>query len=147
MIIIDKDKILKESKPLSKKQIKDVRKIYKKMKTICLKNDGVALAAPQVGVFYRFFITVAYLYPNTIFVNPKYEKEIASKVIQSRESCLSYGKDNLYLVNRYEKIIAEWYTIDFEYKTELLTGIEAIIFQHETDHLDGITVATRGKKI
>jgi len=145
MELLKPEKILKQS--VYVEMLEDVNKYSDEMIKFCKNIDGVALAAPQIGIFKKFFVTVSILYPNTVFINPYYEKTTKSKIISSSESCLSYGKDNIYTVNRYETIFAEWYDVKGEYFVEILSGIKSIIFQHETDHLSGITVVTKGVKI
>ena len=61
------------------------------------------------------------------------------------EGCLSFP-DFFGTVKRYLKIEAEWEVLQcrtdgsFELvkKTKIMNGFEAIVFQHEADHLDGV---------
>lgn len=108
--------------------------------------DGVALAAPQIGIPYRIFI-VRYdrIAPPTepalpadvgVYVNPEFVRS-AKRRIDMDEGCLSvrgiYGK-----TRRHDRATVRAYTeegIAFERGGG---GILAQIFQHETDHLNGI---------
>jgi len=123
---------------------------------ICRINNGIAIAAPQVGIFKRFFVSLIDLLNRTsnptLYINPSYTKIDNSKKVLSTEGCISYnnGKDK-YLVERYNIIQAEWYYFIGDNKLERMTttldGDLAVIFQHETDHLNGITIPNKGTYI
>ncbi|MFH1178141.1 MAG: peptide deformylase [bacterium] len=115
--------------------------------------EGVALAAPQVGVPYRIFIvredrTVplpdvaenkAFPAPEPkveIYINPEIIKT-SRKRIKGDEGCLSirgvYGT-----TKRHEKVTIRAYRIDGSRFQRGASGIMAQIFEHEIDHLNGI---------
>jgi peptide deformylase len=129
--------------------------VIKKMSKLCKRKNGVALAGPQVGIFKKFFYSSIDLITDykhdTIYINPWYES-VDNKTIEVTEGCLSYneGKD-LYKVNRFTTIKAHFQFINSEDNLEDYTTIlidkNAIIFQHETDHLYGVTIATKGIKL
>jgi peptide deformylase len=57
------------------------------------------------------------------------------------EGCLSSGKASFSLfakVPRFKKINAIWLDENGKHHEEQLEGLVAHVFQHETDHLDGI---------
>jgi peptide deformylase len=64
---------------------------------------------------------------------------------------LTYGPNVHYTVQRYTKIRATWQEIAFDgelkNKSEIFENVIAQIFQHETDHVNGITIAMIGQKI
>ncbi len=101
-------------------------------------DNGVGLAANQVGSPWRFFI---YKYGNesrshSVVLNPRvlYHEDLQFDV----EGCLSFP-DTSTLVARYRTIEVEY--VDFpsmEVVKEVITGFRAAIFQHEIDHLDGV---------
>ena len=109
-------------------------------------EDGVAIAAPQIGVPLRIFLVSGRilqsinksdkLLKDLIFINPKIIK-LSSKKRYLPEGCLSvrwlYGK-----VNRAERATIKAYDEKGNLITRGAGGILAQIFQHETDHLDGI---------
>ena len=121
--------------------IKDMRK------TLSKEEDGVALAAPQIGVLLRLFIVSGKILQETekkggdsvedlIFINPKIVKIARKKVILD-EGCLSvrgkYGK-----VKRSAKVTLRALDKNGKVFERGGSGLLAQIFQHETDHLDGI---------
>lgn len=112
--------------------------------------EGVGLAAPQVGVDLSFFIikpkkTKASL----VFVNPEI-KEIAAETQKlaekkdksSLEGCLSIDKI-WSAVRRPQKVLVAYETLEGEKKEEWFTGFDAVIIQHEIDHLHGILFTQR----
>ena len=104
---------------------------------------GVGMAAIQVGVPKRMF--VIYYQKGEEFVqyklvNPKIiETSIKKAALEDGEGCLSVDKDHKGLVHRYYKIVLRAYD-DFKGKEVniVATGYDAIVLQHEYDHLSGI---------
>ena len=122
--------------------------------------EGVALAAPQIGVSYRFFIvrkdrTVpsvalaeegASPSPPTlpppppaeveVYINPEIVKT-SRKRARSDEGCLStrgvYGT-----TNRHERVTIRARHVDGSRFERGAGGLMAQIFEHEIDHLNGV---------
>jgi peptide deformylase len=117
-------------------------------------GDGIALAAPQIGVSKRIFVInpIAYneekIYkgPKELtFINPKIKKISKDKKLME-EGCLSvrplYGK-----VRRSSRVTIEAFDENGQ-KFEITgTGLLAQIFQHETDHLEGILFIDKAKEL
>ncbi len=109
--------------------------------------DGVALAAPQIGVPLRIFV-VRYdrLYPapegvtppaeTGVFINPEFVRVSRRREVME-EGCLSvrgvYGK-----TYRHERATVRARDLSGARFERGGGGILAQVFQHETDHLDGI---------
>ncbi|MEF3695324.1 MAG: peptide deformylase [Candidatus Cloacimonadota bacterium] len=104
-------------------------------------RDGVGLASPQVGVSRRVFVYDPHysrenLPPSPIFViNP----EILSKSgeIAGDEGCISIP-DIYAEVTRAKDITVKYQDLAGTEHTEELSGFEAVVFQHEYDHLNGV---------
>ena len=102
-------------------------------------NEGVGIAAPQVGISRRL-VAVQRLdkegYPFEFYVNPKLT-HLSAETRTGREGCLSVpGKSGQ--VERSEWVVLEHNDpITFELKRDTIKGFTAVIFQHETDHLEG----------
>jgi len=127
------------------------KKLVNDMIKLCIKEDGIGLAAPQIGINYKFFVTYFQEFLSwRLFINPCY-RPLNQQIVDSVEGCLTYGTDNTYKVKRYIKILAEWQEEDpygdLIIKKLEMNGISAIIFQHETDHINSITVSAKGEKI
>jgi peptide deformylase len=100
-------------------------------------DNGVGLAAPQVNIPLRIFVYRTDLeQPIEVVINPKIE--VVDRAKESDwEGCLSLP--NLVgLVPRYKKIKVTYQNIEGKLKSKILQGFEARVFQHETDHLNGI---------
>lgn len=112
-------------------------------------NEGVGIAAPQVGIS-RQLIAVQRLdkenEPFEIYVNPKIVSTSGEKEFGG-EGCLSVpGMRGD--VERYRNITIEYNDIEsFEVKSEVIEGFTAVIFQHEIDHLNGVIYIDKAKNI
>ena len=111
------------------------------------KQYGVGLAAPQVGVSVALSVigikptpTRPGLEPfDCVIINPSYEG--LGKQVELWEGCQSAGRGQhtLYAqVPRYKKVHAMWHDETGKLHDEMLNGFVAHVFQHETDHLNGV---------
>ncbi len=111
------------------------------------KQYGVGLAAPQIGVSVALSvigIKPTPTRPNVqpferVIINPRYTG--VGRRVPLWEGCQSCGtgNDTLYAqVPRYRKIEASWYDEKGGLNREILEDFVAHVFQHETDHLNGI---------
>ena len=105
-------------------------------------QNGVGLAAPQVGQLKRFLVMMD---PDTetVFkmINPKIITR-SSDLCTIEEGCLSVlGPDELPVyanVTRPAAVEVEWTDENGKQMAAKMSGFPARIVQHETDHLDGI---------
>jgi len=129
-------------------------------------SDGVAIAAPQIGVSLRIFVVSGRifdedfirgqgsiegdLYKKTrqkdlVFINPIIKKLSKDRKLLS-EGCLSvrptYGK-----VRRATRATVEAYDENGKKITKDGVGLLAHIFQHENDHLDGVLFIDKAKDL
>jgi peptide deformylase len=125
-----------------------IQKIIKDMKTaLGTQDDGIAIAAPQIGIPLRIFVVSDTILKKAdteyksigkdiVFINPEIIKLSRSKH-EAEEGCLSvrwkYGK-----VKRSVKTSIKGYNELGEIVERGASGLLAQVFQHETDHLDGI---------
>jgi peptide deformylase len=98
-------------------------------------NGGIGLAANQVGLSQRIFV-MNIKDSMKEYVNPEI-LEFAEE-IKDKEGCLSFP-GVFASVKRYNKIKVKAKTLMGQDIEEELTGLDAICFQHELDHLNGIT--------
>ncbi|MBI2048403.1 MAG: peptide deformylase [Parcubacteria group bacterium] len=121
-------------------------------------ENGVAIAAPQMGISLRIFLVLERAYkpghddespdeaeqkkaerekePVMVFINPKILRHSrAARLLE--EGCLSvdgqFGK-----VRRYEKVTVEALDERGKKFTRGASGLFAQVVQHEIDHLEGI---------
>lgn len=117
-------------------------------KALSKESDGVAIAAPQIGLTLRIFVVSPNAYDDDakhkplVFINPKILKR-SKKTAIMQEGCLSvrwvYGKTKRSLA-----CTIEAYDVSGNKFSYGGTGLIAHIFQHETDHLDGVLFIDHG---
>ncbi len=122
-------KVAKETDPRS---LSDdfIREMSETMYT----EDGVGLAAPQVGISKRFF-----MYDTGEKLNVVVNPEILERSIETEsgeEGCLSIP-DVFEEVRRSTRIKVKYFERDGNEVIKILEGYEARVFQHEFDHLNG----------
>jgi len=112
----------------------EINKLIEDMIETMNKNNGVGLAAPQVGILKRIIVLGSEKGP-VAFINPKIlKKSKETKIIE--EGCLSFPGFFLN-IKRPKEVEAEILTEDGKKIKIKMNGLLARIFQHETDHLDG----------
>lgn len=152
-----------------------IKKILKEMsESLKSQHDGVAIAAPQIGYSLRIFVVSGKIMqagfpetreeslnsphpspllkkgegeiqPDLVFINPKISKLSRAKEWMP-EGCLSvrplYGK-----TFRSKKATVAAYDENGKKFTRGASGLLAQIFQHETDHLNGILFIDHAKDV
>ena len=146
---------------ITSKKIKKVIADMKKM--LATQADGVAIAAPQIGESYRIFVVSGKIFedawdqaeelpkkepihvPDLTFINPRITK-LSKKKRWMHEGCLSvrplWGD-----VERSINASIEAYDETGKKFSRGAGGLLAHIFQHETDHLDGILFIDKAKNV
>lgn len=140
-----------------------IQKIIEDMKiALASQDDGVAIAAPQIGLPLRIFVVSKKAeiimkgledmpaeekakINDAVYINPEIKK-LSRKKNQLDEGCLSvrylYGK-----VARSEKATVTAYDETGRKFTKGGSGLLAQIFQHETDHLNGVLFTDKAHNI
>ncbi len=119
----------------------DLEKLVFEMHDTMVRDRGIGLAAPQVGVSLRVFIVGIDGEPLRIFINPKITAT-SEETVEYEEGCLSFP--GLYFnVTRPAAVDIE--AVDVRGKPFKLNadGILARVIQHEYDHLDGVLFIDR----
>ncbi|OIP57630.1 MAG: peptide deformylase [Candidatus Levybacteria bacterium CG_4_10_14_0_2_um_filter_36_16] len=160
-------KIITTPNPILITKSKPVKKFDRKLKNIIIDMEktliatvdpvGVGLAAPQVGLSFRLFLTKpSDQSPTSIYINPVIKHESKdeavlkfsnSKKIEANkpksskkkllEGCLSLP--NIWgNVSRKKELTLAWQDEDGTFHTKHFKGFPAVIIQHEMDHLNGI---------
>lgn len=110
-------------------------------------NEGVGIAAPQVGVSRRMVAVQRYDKqgaPFEFFLNPEIVAMLGEKQLGG-EGCLSIP-DMRGEVMRAWSIVLKYRDLYFVEQTDTVNGFTAVIFQHEVDHLDGVLYIDRMEK-
>jgi peptide deformylase len=150
-VVMFPDKVLrKKIEPVKKIDKKTLREIEELKKILQESENGAGLAAPQIGVNKSFF-GIKEKGGVRMLINPKliavYGEKVYPKMVDNEgkesdflEGCLSFP-DLFGTVKRYLKIEAEWEEVKnskLESRNKTMVGFEAILWQHEYDHLLGI---------
>jgi peptide deformylase len=165
--IVQKDaEVLREiakEVPIEEIKGRKIQNILKRMKrALDSQEDGVAIAAPQIGENLRIFVVSRKIFEiiaeekikssaskkealeipekldfkDMVFINPEILKTSKKKML-TEEGCLSvrwlYGK-----VSRFEKTLVKAYDENGKQFTMGGSGLLSQAFQHENDHLNGI---------
>ncbi len=118
-----------------------VRAVATRMLELTRAAKGVGLAAPQVGLPWRLFVTTgANGEPDRVYVNPTLE--LGRDLVTREEGCLSIPGINVEIRRPATVTIT---ALDLEGTLFTLhdDDLLARIWQHETDHLDGILIIDR----
>ena len=102
-------------------------------------HRGVGLSANQIGIEERAFVMIIDidLQETITCFNPRIIKELKKKVVME-EGCLSYPE--LFIeISRPSSIIVKYEDEGKSIIKRKLDGYAARIFQHEYDHMEGIT--------
>ncbi len=142
-------KVLQYGNDILRQKSKEVTKVSRKIQILCedlldtmYAQNGVGLAAPQIGINLRVFVIDVSNGNNEklnpmIFINPKIIKK--SGAVNSYEGCLSFPKAYTN-VRRYKNVVIK--ALNQKGKSFILEAKEgellARAIQHEFDHLDGI---------
>lgn len=166
-IVQQSEKVLRQkAKEVSLEEISSpkIKKVLKDMGgALAKQEDGVAIAAPQIGEPLRIFLVSGKIFmkefergkglpkdiknipKDLVFINPKILK-ISKKKAWLPEGCLScrwfYGE-----VSRSTNATVEAYD---EYGKKFKRGaggLLAQIFQHEIDHLDGVLFIDKARNL
>jgi peptide deformylase len=131
---IEGDEILgKVSRPIT--EMKDrYQELIDDMLDTMYEDDGVGLAAPQVGVLKRIFVIDVGDGPVT-FINPTITLKEGEQT--GSEGCLSLP-NKVAIVTRPNSVVCEATNVDGEKFTVDATELFARAICHEYDHLDGI---------
>ena len=139
--------------PVTEIRSKEIKKLIRDMFDSMEEAGGLGLAAPQIGVMKRI-VVVGFdrsdRYPDLedgiekhILINPELER-LTEKVEGFWEGCLSVPEMRGF-VERPRKIRMKWYDENEEFHDRIIEGFDAVVYQHECDHLDGVLYVDRLK--
>lgn len=117
------------------------------MVDIMLANDGIGLAANQVGIKTSVFVMGHRDYPDSAqaFFNPQIISATSS-IEDLEEGCLSFP--GIFVkIKRPSAIKAKWQNESGEWEEGVFEGYNCKCFLHEYDHLQGVTFKDRISQI
>jgi peptide deformylase len=123
----------------------DLERVAARMERTMRKAGGVGIAGPQVGLPLRVASLVLDYktdHPRVVFVRNPLIVERSEENIEGYEGCLSVpGVGGL--VRRSRWIRVRHTALDGEVRTTSADGANAVLWQHELDHLDGVLYVDR----
>ena len=114
------------------------------MQEVMKSKNGAGLAAPQVGIDSRIFI-MEQDGVVTNCINPEIFT-FGDEMIPYKEGCLSFPNLRL-TVRRPKRITVCWFNEDGKESQAHLDNHRSRVFQHEYDHINGITFQSRVSKL
>ena len=138
-LVIEPAPVLSRPAELVVRFDEELRTLAEKMLRVLPHLNGVGLAAPQIGIGRRLFVIGAAGVQGA-FTNPRIIER--SEPYHPVEGCLSVP-GQLYTPLRHQRITAAWQDLDGTFREGRLEGLLAEIFEHETDHLDGVLLHQR----
>jgi len=144
-LVIGKDNQTLRQKSLSvKKMDADLHALISQMQKTMKENDGIGLAAIQIGVPLRVIVCEVNDKMYSL-INPEIVK-LSSETSTFEEGCLSlpgiYGE-----VERPEKVTVKATNLDGKKVKIKAFDLLARVVQHEIDHLDGILFIDKASNI
>lgn len=121
----------------------DPVELEQKLIKIMFENDGIGLAANQVGIEARVFVIGHRDNPESAqaFFNPMVVATV-DELEDLEEGCLSFP--GIYVnIKRPKKILARWQNSKGEWQESEFDGYNCKCFLHELDHLEGIVFQDR----
>ena len=119
------------------------RQLAENMLQLMQQNNGIGLAATQIGVSKRVFVMAISDWQRQCF-NPEITAA-SPESVDMEEGCLSFPGDRC-IIKRPEWVDVRYQDHQGVWHSERLSGLAAKCFQHELDHLDGITMWDRHKE-
>ena len=123
----------------------ELKKLADEMSQIMYQDDGIGLAGPQVSQSKRIIVVGLGSNKYKAYINPEitfFSKDKTS----TEEGCLSLPKI-FGMVTRPKKIHLKYQDLQGKIIKEKIKGIDAVVIQHEVDHLNGILFIDRVSKI
>ena len=124
----------------------EVRNAARQMVALMIQNKGAGLAATQVALKYRMF--VAKPTPSRalaqVFINPELSK-VSDKKAWLNEGCLSHPGLSVPM-SRHKRVTITALDLDGNRFKLKGIGFEARVWQHEIDHLNGISISHYERK-
>lgn len=115
------------------------------------KHHGIGLAAQQVGVPFAIFVMDPHWHGEgsgkrpQVYLNPRIVDVGKGAIEMPRpgEGCLSFPYGYRNPVRRYDKVELEWYDFRGDVQHKWFEGHDALVVQHEVDHLAGFCFIDR----
>lgn len=113
----------------------EIRQLVEDLFDTMRADDGIGLAANQVGIAQRVAVAEVSDEPSVILIDPVIVEREGK--VKGEEGCLSIP-DIFGDVDRAQRVVVETTTLEGERIRVEATDLRARVIQHEIDHLDGV---------
>jgi len=147
-------KLIKYPNEILEREVKDVDlenpgfdlvELKKEMVEFMIANNGIGLAANQIGLDAKVFVMGDSVANSTMCINPTV-LQYTSDTQDDIEGCLSFP--NVFVkIKRPREILARYWNENLEECTVKIEGYSAKCYLHEMDHVMGITFKDRASKL
>jgi len=141
MELVDKDDEILKTECEEHVLSENSEKLAYDMIVLMKEHDALGLAAPQVGANTRLMIVGHEDTGFVVCINPTWEVAEDSEDEEFLEGCVSFPDLEL-KITRPNSIIGRFTNLKGERKSSTFVGVWAQAFQHECDHLNGVTFDT-----
>ena len=136
------DELLRQKSLPVEEVTPEIKALAEEMFATMIEQQGVGLAAPQVGILKRMFVLIADDDVRRVFINPQIIAT-STELSEYEEGCLSIPK--VYeKITRPVKVTVQALNENGKPFTLEADGLLARIIQHEYDHLEGILYIDKG---
>ena len=135
--------LYRKAKPVDFRYPEQNRLLVLQLLEFMRKENGIGLAAPQIGISRRIFVMDTAGWQGACF-NPEITHS-SKNLVDFDEGCLSFPGEHC-IIQRPDWVDVRYQDYNGHWHTERFFGILARCFQHELDHLDGITMWDRIKE-
>ncbi|MHB0978559.1 MAG: peptide deformylase [Thermoleophilia bacterium] len=139
------DPVLKQETKSVAAGSEDLGALIETMFEIMHREQGIGLAAPQIGIQKRVMV---WMHPETeeryVLLNPRIV-ERSEETLTAEEGCLSIPGHAME-VERAERVVVEGLDPSGRSITVEASGLMARVLQHEIDHLEGRLILDRTSK-
>lgn len=123
----------------------DIYRLVRAMKRILAEQRGLGLAAQQVGSLHRVAL-LTLSGQQVVAINLEIIERSKMTVLSTHEGCLSVriaGRLFRMNVRRSRQVLVRWEDEHRQEHIRRLGGLDAIVAQHEAEHLDGKCIVDR----
>ena len=138
--IIGDEHLTEVSKPI-KEITDDIRDLAAAMRIKMRECNGIGLAAPQVGHNIRMVLVQLKVGKIQEMINPRISWTSEDRV-KMEEGCLSIPGEYAW-IERPARVRVKFQTLEGEYKYWCLHKMDARVFLHEYDHLEGVLMTDK----
>jgi peptide deformylase len=139
------DRVLRQPAKRVNKINEEIRQIAVQMLQTMYSEDGIGLAAPQVGINKQLIVIDLELKdqskPPLILINPEI-KSTGGDIVTGEEGCLSIP-EVFFDIKRPDQIAIAYRDEEGKPQTLVTEGLLARVIQHEMDHLNGVLFVDR----